>query len=272
MSAIIRNGLCSVAVMALAFVAVTPALAEDAAAPTAATSAETSAASKWDFDVALNAALVSDYMFRGITQTDHDPALQGSVEPSFGIFYGGVWASNVDFLTPDPDVEVDLYIGARPELGPISTDFGFLRYLYPGAPDTEYSEVKAMASVSPVDMLTLGGAFYYAWDYAQTGDDETYLEGNAELTLPHDFALSGAVGFQMYGSGTGLSDYTTWNLGASYTWKAATFDLRYYDTDLSKADCGAEYPRSNSCDARIVASISIDTSLSALREWRKGSH
>jgi uncharacterized protein (TIGR02001 family) len=241
-------------------------LAQDAPA-----AADAAPDADWAFDVAFSAALVSDYMFRGITQTDHDPALQGSVEPSFGLFYGGVWASNVDFLTADPDVEVDLYAGVRPEFGPVSGDIGYLRYIYPGASSIDYSELKATASLSPVDMLTVGGALYYSWDYAGTGDDETYVEANASVSLPHDFSLSGALGFQMFGSGVGLSDYTTWNVGASYTWKAATFDLRYHDTDLSTGDCGAEYPASDACDARIVASVSVATSLSALRNWRNPS-
>jgi uncharacterized protein (TIGR02001 family) len=259
MSRAIKRGLCSAVFAALAL-ATAPAAAQDATA---------AAVDPWPFDVSFSAAAVSDYMFRGITQTDHDPALQGSVEPSLGIFYGGVWASNVDFLTPDPDVEVDLYIGARPDFGPVSMDFGFLRYLYPGAPDIEYSEFKTTASISPVDMLTLGGAFYYSPNYAQTGDDETYLEANASVSLPHDISLSGALGRQMFGPGVGLSDYTTWNVGASYTWKAVTFDLRYSDTDLSKSDCSAEYPSGDDCDARIFASLSVATSFSEIRDWRK---
>ena len=135
MSGAIRRGLCAALFVGLAFGAV-PALAQDVV--TAPADAGTPPDNPWAFDVALGAAVVSDYMFRGITQTDHDPALQAYVEPSLGMFYGGVWASNVDFVTPDPDVEIDLYAGVRPEFGPVSMDFGYLRYFYPGAPDFEY--------------------------------------------------------------------------------------------------------------------------------------
>ena len=228
--------------------------------------AEQTADTAWEFDAAFGAALTSDYIDRGITQTDHGPALQPYFEPSYGVFYAGVWASNVDYLTPEPDVEVDLYFGARPEIGPVSADFGYLHYFYPGASEGNYSEVKAAASISPIEMLTVGGEADYSWDYAQTGDSATYLEANAALSLPHDFSLSGAAGVQMFGSDVGLSDYLTWNIGASYVWKAVTFDLRYHDTDLSSSACGAEYTRSNSCDARIVATISVDTSWTALRD------
>jgi uncharacterized protein (TIGR02001 family) len=249
---------------------VSPAMAEDPAEPAAPIS-ESPAVDNWAFDAAFGASLTSDYIFRGITQTDHDPALQVYLDPSYGIFYAGVFASNVDFRTPDPDVEVDLYAGIRPELGPVSTDFGYLHYFYPEAPDIEYGEAYGMSSISPIEMLELGSAAYYAPDYGQTGDDSFYLEGNATVSLPHDISLSGALGMQWYGSGVGLSDYTTWNVGASYTWQALTFDLRYHDTDLSTGTCGAEYPSEDSCEARIVATLKVDTSWSALRAWQNPS-
>jgi uncharacterized protein (TIGR02001 family) len=182
----------------------------------------------------------------------------------------GAWASNVDFRTPDPDVEVDIYGGLRPTFGPVSADLGYVHYLYPDAPDTDYGELKATASVSPIEMLTLGGAVYHAPDYAQSGDDATYVEGNAALALPYDISLSGAVGFQMFDSGVGLSDYLTLNVGASYSWHAVTLDLRYWDTDISSGTCGAEYPSDDSCDARVVATLKVDTSWSALRDLMNG--
>jgi uncharacterized protein (TIGR02001 family) len=219
----------------------------------------------WAFDVAFGAALTSDYMFRGITQTDHEPALQPYIESSYGIFYSGIWASNVDFGTPDPDVEIDLYGGLRREFGPLSADISYLHYFYPGAPDTDYGETMGKLSFTAAEMLEVGSAVAYAPDYGQLGDESFYVEGNATVSLPHDISLSGAVGLQTFGEDLGLSDYVTWNVGASYTWKAATLDLRYHDTDLSSDTCGAEYPSDDSCEARIVATVSIDTSWSALR-------
>jgi uncharacterized protein (TIGR02001 family) len=232
---------------------------------------ESPAAEIWMFDATFGAALTSDYMFRGITQTDHEPALQGYLEPSYGIFYAGAWASNVDFRTPDPDVEVDLYGGLRPTFGPFNADIGYVHYLYPEAEDTDYGEVKAAVSASPVEAVTLSGVVYHSFDYAQSGDDATYFEGNAAIALPYDITVSGAVGFQSFDSGVGLSDYATWNVGASYSWNAVTLDLRYWDTDVSSGTCEAEYPRENSCDARVVATVKVDTSWSALRALTNAS-
>jgi len=258
-----RPILVPVIVLAASTIASVSANAQDTAAvviPAAETAAaDTSAAAA--FDVAVGAMVTSDYMFRGITQTDHMPAFQPYVEPSYGMFYAGVWGSNVDFLTPDPDVEIDLYAGLRPEFGPLSMNFSYLYYLYPDATETDYSELKGSIEFSPTDMISIGGEADYAWDYAQLGDDSLYFEGKATLSLPHDISASAAVGYQTYGTNVGLSDYLTWNVGASYTWKALTFDLRYYDTDISRTTCGAEYPRDNACDARIVASVSVASTL-----------
>jgi uncharacterized protein (TIGR02001 family) len=260
-----RTKLCCALFSGIALGA-SPVMAADPAAPEpAAPAAESSPADPWAFDVSFSAALTSDYMFRGITQTDHDPALQATLEATYGIFYGGVFVSNVDFRAPEPDVEFDLYGGIRPQLGPVSTDFGYVHYFYPQTPDIEYGEAYGISSFSPIAMLELGSAAYYAPDYGQTGDDSFYVEGNATVSLPHDISLSGALGVQWYGSGVGLSDYTTWNVGASYTWKALTFDLRYHDTDLSTGTCGNEYPSDDTCEARIVATLKVDTSWSALR-------
>src|SRR3954449_2774491 len=78
------------------------------------------------FDVAFGAAATTDYISRGITQTEHNPAVQGYFEIDPGILYAGVWASNVKF--GDVGAEIDLSAGIRPELGKFSFDFGYVQY------------------------------------------------------------------------------------------------------------------------------------------------
>ncbi len=99
-------------------------------------------------DVAWNVGVVSDYVFRGFSQTGEDPAIQGGVDLTSGNFYGGAWASNVDF-GDDTDAEFDIYGGYRTEAGGFALDFGVIGYLYAGAPDGadyNYAEFKAAAS------------------------------------------------------------------------------------------------------------------------------
>ncbi len=77
---------------------------------------------------------VSDYDFRGITQTAHDPALQGSIDYAHSSgFYVGAWGSNVDFGDCcDENIEVDIYAGFRGG-ETITYDVGAIYYTYPGA-------------------------------------------------------------------------------------------------------------------------------------------
>ena len=84
----------------------------------------------------------SDYVFRGISQTDEDPTIQGSVGLGYGMFYAGGWGSGLDFgSSSDAELEVDWYAGIKPTwehspLGPVSFDFGVIYYTYPGANDS----------------------------------------------------------------------------------------------------------------------------------------
>jgi len=207
------------------------------------------------FDVAFGATVTSDYISRGITQTDHTAAIQGYIEPSVGIFYGGVWASNVAFGGV-ADVEVDVYAGIRPEFDMLSFDFGYNHAFYINDPGSDSGEVFAKAYATVVEPLTIG-----AEAYVNPQGGATYIEANADLTLPHNFGISGAVGHV-----GGDMPYATWNGGIYYTigeW--GTIDLRYTDTGLSTADCTSLTGLTgNECDARVMLAVSIDTALSAL--------
>lgn len=208
------------------------------------------------FDIAFGATLTSDYLFRGITQTDHGAAVQGYVEPSLGMIYAGIWASNVAF-GGSADTEVDLYAGIRPEFDMFSFDFGYNHAFYLNDPGSDSGEFFAKAYATVVDPLTLGGEFY-----VNPNGGATYVEANADLTLPHNLGLSGAVG-----AVGGDTPYSTWNAGIYYVIAdVATLDLRYSDTSLSTGDCaGITGLTGNECDGRVMLSLSIDTSVSALK-------
>jgi uncharacterized protein (TIGR02001 family) len=208
------------------------------------------------FDVAFGVAATSDYISRGISQTEHKPAIQGYVEPSVGALYGGVWASNVSF-SGATDTEVDFYAGYRPEIGILSLDFGYNYATYAADPSSNGGELYAKASIAAGDNATIGGEFYLNPD-----SSDTYVEANADVSLPHGFGVSGAVG-----AVSGADPYTTWNAGIYYMpndW--AKIDVRYSATNLSSGGCTSILGGSgNECDARVVVGLSIDTSLSALK-------
>lgn len=193
-----------------------------------------------------NVGIASDYVFRGFTQTDEGPQVFGGVDMTAGLFYTGLWASNVDFLD-GTDAEVDVYAGFKPTLGPVGLDLGIIYYGYVGAPDgSDYGNVEFKAAGSvPVGPASVGAAVYYSPDSFGAAEEATYYEANAAFSPMANIGVSGAVGRQTYKDG---DDYTTWNLGAGYTFaEKFTFDVRYHDTDIE--DC------EDVCDERVVATL-----------------
>ena len=207
------------------------------------------------FDVAFGATVTSDYIFRGITQTDHGAAIAGYIEPNRDRLHEAC-RSNVAF-SGVADTEVDLYAGIRPEIGKATLDLGYNHTLYLLAPDN-LGEFYGKVNVKVTDNVTVGGQFFI-----NPVSSDTYSEANADIALPHGFGVSGAFGIV-----AGSAPYTTWNAGIYYSpveW--AKVDLRYTATNLSSTDCATITGLSgNECDARIMLGLSINTSLAALRE------
>ena len=183
-------------------------------------------------EAAFNIGVVSDYVFRGVSQTNEDPALQGGIDANFaGGFYAGGWASMVDF-DDDTDAEVDLYGGYRTEAAGYALDFGVVAYLYvnePGPADYNFVEFKAAASRA-IGPATLGAAVYHSADFFGVDDSATYLEANGAYALADRWTVSGWVGRQWLDVNP---DYTTWNLGLAYALTDhLAVDVRYHDTDV----------------------------------------
>lgn len=207
------------------------------------------AASAQSADWAFNAAVGSDYVFRGVSQTEEDPALSAGADLTSGSFYAGAWASNVSFVgDADTNAEVDLYGGFRTEASGWNMDLGVVGYLYtsqPNGADYDYVELKAAASRA-VGPATIGAAVYWSPDFFGAAEDEaTYVEANAAFSPAAKWTLSGALGRQFVSSDF---DYTTWNVGAAYALTdTLAVDVRYHDTD--EHDFGDVY------GARAVASL-----------------
>jgi uncharacterized protein (TIGR02001 family) len=205
-----------------------------------------SGAARAEASVSGNVALTTDYVFRGISQTDDDPAIQGGFDYANDDLgglpvYAGVWSSSLDFgETVDSGIEVDVYAGIRPVFGPLATDFGVIGYFYPGSDidDLDYVEFKGGLSGKPAEQLTLGAAVYYSPEFTLNGGHSLYAEGNAAYAFNERFSLSAAVGNQsvevdgyFVGPGTDTDNYTTWNLGGTASAYGFSLDLRYYDTN-----------------------------------------
>jgi uncharacterized protein (TIGR02001 family) len=146
-----------------------------------------------DLTVAYNVGLYSQYIFRGLTQTNRKPALQGGVDLTHSSgFYLGAWASNISWLTDKSGVtpnasspsyytsggslEIDLYGGYRHTFEGIGSglgiDIGALQYWYPGKLDS--------ANYADANTTELYGALSYGWlqaKYSQVVSDEAWGYG-----------------------------------------------------------------------------------------------
>lgn len=213
-----------------------------------------------------NIALASDYVFRGISQTNTEPAVQGGFDVSADMFYAGAWASNLaGYLASN--YELDLYAGVKPTLGPVSLDLGLVGYFYPGANDSgselDYYEAKAAGSIAPAEGLTLGAALYYSPEfYGETGA-ALYIEANAAFALSDSLSISGAFGQQSIDDVDGPvpgevdDDYTTWNVGAAYALSGFTLDLRYIGSSIEAADniVSSGFTTTDNADDTVVLAI-----------------
>jgi uncharacterized protein (TIGR02001 family) len=221
----------------------------------------------------------TDYVFRGVSQNSEDPAAQGSLDLGYGIFYAGVWASNINFDdAPKATAEVDWYFGIKPVWGPLTFDFGGIYYSYPGAGsaanfngDVEglnYFELKAGVSATPLKNLTLGVTGYYSPDYAFSTGAVWTVEGTAAYELPKFWiftpTIGGTFGYQKGDSGDGYSvdgtakdDYTYWNAGLTLAVDKITLDFRYWDTNIGTAAGGTVCANTGLCDERFVFSAKI---------------
>jgi uncharacterized protein (TIGR02001 family) len=241
------------------------------------------------WDIAFGGALMSDYNFRGISQSDRGPSTTAYVETRYNVnpnfqFYAGSQYWAVDLPT-HPTCECDFYAGLRPTVGPLAFDFGFIYYWYPrerqvfvdsvtGAATfvnngvnaaftpnkgLDYWEVYGKVTWDVIkDRFALGANFYYSPDWLGTGGFGFYASGTAKVTMqsftspfvlvgPKEVGwyISGEVGHYSLGTADkflrvaafDLPDYWTWNVGVAFTSGVFTLDLRYYDTDLNKADC-----------------------------------
>jgi len=199
------------------------------------------------------ATLVSDYRFRGISQTHLQPAIQGSITLTHASgFYATVWSSSTSgYVTYSGtgSQEIDLIAGYKKTTGGFTLDAGLVYYLYPRSRPTgdrssanffePYADVAY--TIGPVTAkVTVNyapGQKALALDQGQSGllkkNDNIYLAGDLSASIPNTpFGLSAHLGHSWGPSWLSLgNDYTDWSLGATATWKNLTFGVSYVDTD-----------------------------------------
>lgn len=213
-------------------------------------------------DISATGTLVSDYVYNGVSSTDGDATLQGSVDwfNDTG-FYAGIWGSGLDAATySSAEVEIDYYAGYA---GSINDDFGFdlgyAFYTYPGADDagaeSDYGEV--YGSVTYKENTT--AKILFSDDYFGEVGNSVVVIVNHTINLPEDFSLTLEASHTKlfddkaaayFGPDANDDSYSHW--GVSVAKSVAGFDLALAvtDTNIDKDYWG------DSADARVFLSVS----------------
>lgn len=204
-------------------------------------------------EVSGNVALTTDYVFRGISQSDEQPALQGGFDYAHdsGLFLG-VWGSSVDFDDGDlANLELDYYVGYGGEVSGFGYEVSYTYYDYPGTGPVhyDYQELGAKLSYQWVsaglafsdDYFGEAGAYYYPW-------------AEVQMELPQEITLGLHVGYNISEDNDrfGTDDYLDWSVSISKNFLDLDWDLTYVDTDLSEREC---YGGTDLCDARLVLTV-----------------
>ncbi|MCC7253426.1 TorF family putative porin [Hyphomicrobium sp.] len=212
------------------------------------------------FEWSVNAAITSDYVFRGVSQSDNDPALQAGIDFTYGILYAGAWGSSVDEDFVFGNLEIDYYAGIKPTLGAATFDFGVLYYTYPGAAEPATGDVEVFelkAGVSGEILPSLSGSQTFYWSPEAQGDAGEYWVSETSLsyTLPKVFvfepSISGTYGYVENVDTDAEMSY--WNAGLTLGYDKFAFDFRYWDSDVDTLTPSG----SNLSDERFVFTAKV---------------
>jgi uncharacterized protein (TIGR02001 family) len=192
--------------------------------------------------VSVTPTAVSDYDFRGVTQTANDPALQVGVDYAEGPLHLGLWTSNVHF---DPTETGFKFFGSKHTEVDFIGDFsggsddtvkynvGFVDYTYPGQSGFDYPEIWGTLSKK-----WFSASLHYSWDWAGTGLDlkAYYIEANATIPLADTgFSVVAHIGHS-WGDywdseyNLNLGAYEDYSVGVTKSFGNFSFALKYVDT------------------------------------------
>jgi uncharacterized protein (TIGR02001 family) len=215
------------------------------------------------FTVSGSAALVSDYRFRGVSQTNNGFAVQGGLNLSHvSGFYAGLWGSNLAGWGTfgGPNLELDIIAGYKLPLASGSLDVGITWYNYPGgAAKTSFVEpyAKLGGTIGPVGLtagvayapsqVALGNWSNHPDSRVGSSGDNLYLWGDAGVgIIGTPVTVKAHLGYSSGNPGLGpngtsvapTGQYWDWLIGVDYVAGPVTLGVAYVDTDIG-ADSAA---------------------------------
>jgi uncharacterized protein (TIGR02001 family) len=225
-------------------------------------------------DFSATVAVTSNYVWRGVSQTNNELGYQASVDWNHDSgFYLGVWGSNVNFdnaiippfVDSNASVEIDVYGGYAGEIAGFTYDVGMIGYLYPGTSESEHRHFGEFAfSVGyDFDFLDLSTGFYVdpSWLQGGSGPKNTWIYWTAGVGVPipvetgkwiGDWKVSANTGYYNFDVG-GDNNYWHWDAGGGFQLIGFDLDFRYSQTNLPD-DPSTDLNEDG--DARFVGMIS----------------
>jgi uncharacterized protein (TIGR02001 family) len=172
--------------------------------------------------LSFNVGGVTDYRYRGISQSRNQPAIQAGVDyADKSGFYVGAWGSTIKWIedsgSSDGSLELDIYGGYKGSAGAISYDLGVLRYEYVG---NKLGRVSGYVNANTTEVyaaLTYG-MFTAKYSHALSdtfgnvnSKNSSYIDLSAAVDLGSGFTLTPHVGRQVIKNGSAYS-YTDYSL------------------------------------------------------------
>lgn len=204
--------------------------------------------------LSANVGMFSNYIFRGISQTGGDPAVQGGLDYSHSSgFYLGTWGSNVGWIEDyqgydSGNVEIDVYGGFRGGIGKtdFTYDLGAIQYLYPG---------DKPAGITDADTTEIYAALGWKWFTAKysyyvsdevfgfaDADGSDYLDISASVPIGETGLTAGAHWGTFSFENNAAQDYDDWKVSLAYDMgklskvtSGVTVGVMYTDTDADSA-------------------------------------
>jgi uncharacterized protein (TIGR02001 family) len=251
-----------------------------------------------NWDIAFGSAIMNDYVFRGVTQSNHKPSVAAYFEPRYNInpnlqLYVGTSFESISFANRAA-AEVDIYGGIRPTFGAFAFDFGVWGYLYPGGhcvgavvcpvgsevlpngnvmkKDVSFYEGYAKVTWTINDTFSLGGNVFYTPSFLNSGADGTYASITGKAIAPTAWFGSSGIGAYVSGEfgrqwlGTTDSFYSLtppFGPGIKYadynTWNVGIgFTYKVFTLDLRYSDTDLNKGNCNAFTSAFNASGTTD--------------
>lgn len=199
--------------------------------------------------VSFNVGATTDYIFRGISQSQHAPAISGGVDYGHASgLYAGAWLSTQQWVATGPktdsDLELDIYGGYKGAAGDIGYDVGVIRYSYDGdlaagfvTPNTTEIYLGASWKMISAKYSHTVSDYFVGWG-GVGGTPKTrgsnYLEVNATHDLGNGWGVIGHIGKQEVRN-IAPASYTDWKIGLTKDAGIGTITVAYSDTDADAA-------------------------------------